>query len=159
MPELGGGGDIEAATISPLEAAIKGSLPAGWVRGWEPGKGIRGEDNLQRGRADLPRGTAMQGTPRNDCEKSKFQGRGRHWSWGHSRQGQPGQPGWPATVTASPAGRLRCGGCPRPGRCPGDPGRCPHTWSSHQGSGPHKDFHLHSHPGHPLRTSYSATVS
>lgn len=69
----------------------------------------------------------MQDPPGNDGERAGSRERGRHCRWEHGRQG---------LVTASPAGHLRCGGCPRPGRCPGGPARCPRTWSSHRGSSP-----------------------
>lgn len=73
LTEQGGGGDTEAATIGPLEAVIKGSLPAGSVSGWELGKGSRERKEEER---TLPRGKLMRDPPGNDGEKSWFRGAG-----------------------------------------------------------------------------------
>lgn len=110
-----------------VEAAIKGSLPTGSL-GKAAGGGLRGVcagdgDNLEGGGAeDTPKGEVDAGHSWERLKRTDSRD-GETLELGAQQAGAA----WLVTVTASPVGRLRCGGCLHPGRCPGGPGRCPHT--------------------------------
>lgn len=88
---------LQSAT---LEAAIKGSLPAGWVGEWEQGKSSRGRTELgcvqdmrtvqKEEEQTLPRGKSVQDTSRRlKRAGSRERERQQAGGWEHSKQGLP----------------------------------------------------------------------